>query len=114
MTTTVPPSQPDTVPAEGEMELVKELQAAWDKVGEHYIAAVGGVDDLIALYNKVPRAIAAITRLSSALTSKVTEEQAKRAWDKVQEDGENLDFESFWEILKEVFATEPETKTQPG
>jgi len=34
---------------------------------------------------------------------KVTEQQALRAWDKMQEDGENLDFESFWEILKEVF-----------
>jgi hypothetical protein len=34
---------------------------------------------------------------------KVTEEKAWAAWNKIQEDGPDLDFESFWEILKEVF-----------
>jgi hypothetical protein len=33
---------------------------------------------------------------------KVTEEKAWAAWNKIQEDGPDLDFESFWEILKEV------------
>lgn len=35
---------------------------------------------------------------------RVTVAQARRVWDKMQEDGDALDLDSFYEILKEVFS----------
>jgi hypothetical protein len=45
---------------------------------------------------------------------KVTEEKAWAAWNKIQEDGPDLDFESFWEILKEVFEGEMTLERNSG
>jgi hypothetical protein len=45
---------------------------------------------------------------------KVTEEKAWAAWNKIQEDGPDLDFESFWEILKEVFEARDAMKGNEG
>jgi hypothetical protein len=91
MTGTMFDKPPDTVPEE---IVDKAFNAYWkwnDSPGDKRIFKEAFSDILNEVVATAPRRM------------KVAKKQALRAWDKIQEDGENLDFESFWEILKEVF-----------